>query len=139
MARPDASADIGYKSAQEFWDEIVLASASRLEVQPTRAHAMACSIYISHFLDWVFDEQHPDDALRNASAYAAFKKQHHAACAELAWLADLAAAPGRRGGVSLRQRTKDTASSLELALPDGTHRPFSDVVANAIAYWRANR
>jgi hypothetical protein len=139
MGQPDASADIGYKSAQEFWDEIVLASASRMEAQPTRAHAMACAIYISHFLDWVFAEQHPDDAIRNSNAYAAFKKQHHTVCAELAWLVDLAEAPGRRGAVSLRQSTKDAASPLELALPDGTHRPFNDVVANAIAYWRANR
>jgi len=139
MAQPDASADIGYKSAQEFWDEIVLASASRLEAQPTRAHAMACAIYVSHFLDWVFAEQHPDDATRSSSAYAAFKQRHHAACAELVWLADLAAAPGRRGAVSLRQSTKDGSSPLELGLPDGTRRAFNEVVAKAIAYWRANR
>lgn len=139
MAQPDASADIGYKSAQEFWDEIVLASASRLEAQPTRAHAMACAIYISHFLDWVFDEQHPDDVSRDSTAYAAFKKRHHAACEELTWLSDLADAPGRRGAGSLRQSTKDAASPLEVALPDGTRRPCNDVVANAIAYWRANR
>jgi len=139
MAQPDASADIGYKSAQEFWDEIVLASAIRLEAQPTRAHAMACAIYISHFLDWVFAEQHPEDAIRNSGAYTAFKKRHRAACEELTWLTDLAEAPGRRGAVSLRQRTKDGASPLELTLPDGTRQPFSDVVAKAIAYWRANR
>ncbi len=136
MPQPGAAIDISYRTAEEFWEEIVLASAGRLEAQPSRAHAMACAIYLSHFLDWVFAAQHRESA--ESAAYAAFVKRHQAACAELAWLADLAGAPGRRA-TTLLGPTEIGAWPLELKLPDGTRRVFAEVVAKAIAYWRANR
>jgi hypothetical protein len=161
MTRSATYIDIGYASAREFWDEIVLASAGRFKTDPTRAHAMAVAIYVSHFLDWVFHEKYPGQDTRNNQAYADFKAQHHGACPELIWLQDLADVAKHRGlgrdGVSLKQlagsgahqegtitdvlgsRTEISEVPLELELADGTRHRFSEVVAHAIEYWRANR
>lgn len=156
MARPVNDVDIGYRSAQEFWDEIVLAAAGRFDTQPTRAHAMACAIYISQFLDWVFHEKNPGEDTRHNAAYATFKQRHFAACPELGWLADLSDAVKHRGGrdVALKQRqgggegtvTDERAvqsqaleSPIELELIDGTRHRFAAVVASAVDYWRSNR
>lgn len=160
MVRSVTYRDIGYASAQEFWDEIVLASAGRFETQPTRAHAMAVAIYVSHFLDWVFHEKYPGQDTGGNQAYAAFKRTHYTACPELVWLQDLADIAKHRGlgraGVSLKQltgsggrhegavtdelgsRSAISENPLELELADGTRHRFGDVMAHAIAYWRAN-
>lgn len=161
MGEPVIYIDIGYNSAREFWDEIVLASAGRFETQPTRAHAMACAIYLSYFLDWVFHERHPGQAARGNPDYVAFRQKHHVACPELSWLADLADVAKHRGlgrrtvvlkqlvGAGVRQEGAATdelgqqphisESPIELEFVDGTRHRFDDVVDNAIAYWRANR
>src|SRR5215469_17407647 len=127
--------DIGYNTTKEFWDEIVLAAAGRFEAQPTRAHALACAIYMSHFLAWVFDASHPGED-RHGAVYAEFQERHRAACPELAWLAGVAEVPARRK-VFLRQQSKDDPT-LVLQLADGTGHRFGEVVAKAIAYWRFN-
>ena len=129
--------DIGYQSAQEFWDEIVLASEGRFKTDPTRAHAMAVAIYVTHFLDWVFCEKNPGEDVAGV-AYAACRQRHHKACPPLAWLADLAEVPQRRTG-SLRRLTEGEASEFKLVLADGTQHSFADVVTKAVAYWRVNR
>ena len=138
MAQRDDAVDVGYKSAPEFWDEIVLASAGRFETQPTRAHAMAVAIYVSHFLDWVFCEKHRDER-RDDAAYETFKKRHHAACPVLGWLATLADVQAQPAAFSLIQRNEAGVPALYLVLPDGTPHRFGDVVVSAIAYWQANR
>ncbi len=162
MARPGTYIDIGYASAQEFWDEIVVASAARLKTDPTRAHAMAAAIYLSHFLDWVFHEKHPREDTIGNPVYIAFRQRHHRACPELGWLADLADVAKHRG-LGRRQvmlkKLEDSAQQKEssaeeeeassrspaaehplvLELANGTHHRFDRVVANAIAYWRTNR
>ena len=152
--------DIGYQTAQEIWDEIVLASAGRFKTDPTRAHAMACAIYVTHFLDWVFHEKFQGQDTRGNPTYGAFKATHHKACAELAWLQDLANVAKHRGlsGATLVRkldgkglhsegeifdqfgsRPHVSESPLELELVDGTRHRLDEVVARAITYWRANR
>ena len=149
--------DIGYNTTREFWDEIVLAAAGRFKTDPTRAHAMAVAIYVSHFLDWVFHEKHPREDTFGNPIYVAFKQRHHRACPELAWLEDLADVAKHRGigrrPVRLKKREGEegpedsathapqavSASPLMLELNDGTHHPFDQVTERAIAYWRANR
>ena len=141
--------DIAYASAREFWDEIVLASAGRFKTDPTRAHAMAVAIYLSHFLDWVFHEKFPGEDTHGNPAYAAFKDMHHRACPELAWLQDLADIAKHRSlgrkCVSLKKVVVTPGSPpqisenlLELELADGTRHRFAEVTARAIDYWRAN-
>ena len=150
MTRSATYIDIGYSSAQEFWEEIVLASAGRFKTDPTRAHAMAVAIYVSHFLDWVFHEKHPGQDTRDNPAYAAFKEMHHTACPELSWLADVSDIAKHRGlgraSVSLKQvadipgsRSEISEHPLELELVDGTRHRFGEIAARAIAYWQANR
>jgi hypothetical protein len=147
MARPVNDVDVGYRSAQEFWDEIVLAAAGRFETQPTRAHAMACAIYITQFFDWVFHEKFPGEDTRHNVAYAAFKQKHFAACAELGWLADLSDAVKHRGlgrrDVALKQlrggEDRLHENPIELELIDGTRHRFAAVVTSAVDYWRDNR
>lgn len=147
MARPVNDVDIGYRSPQEFWDEIVLAAAGRFETQPTRAHAMACAIYFTQFLDWVFHEKNPGEDTRHTVAYATFKQKHLAACPELGWLADLSDAVKQRGlgrrDVALKQLQDGeghiSESPIELELIDGTRHRFAAVVASAVDYWRSNQ
>jgi hypothetical protein len=160
MARPATTIDIGYASAKEFWDEIVLASAGRFKTDPTRAHAMAVAIYVSHFLHWVFHEKFPGEDTGGNPAYSAFKQKHHTACPELAWLQDLADVAKHRGlgrkGVVLRRLegscgrhegivtdklgSRSVISELPIAieLADGTRHRMDEVAAKAIAYWQAN-
>jgi hypothetical protein len=148
MARSGTYIDAGYASAQEFWDEILLASAGRFRTDPTRAHAMAVAIYAAQFLDWVFHERYPGQDTRDNQTYAAFKAKHYDACPELGWLQDLADVAKHRGlgraGVRLKQladthgaRTEISEKPLELELADGSRHRMDAVVANAIAYWRA--
>jgi len=150
MARNATYIDIGYASAQEFWDEIVLASAKRFKTDPTRAHAMAVAIYVTHFLDWVFHEKHPREETLGNPLYVAFKQRHHRGCPELDWLEDLADVAKHRG-LGRRQvmlkKLEDGAVRLEgtsghpliLDLADGSHHRFDEVTKKAVAYWRQNR
>lgn len=142
MTRPASYVDVGYNATQEFWDEIVLASAGRFKTDPTRAHAMAVAIYVSHFLDWVFHEKYPGQDTRGNSAYDAFKGAHHKACPELAWLQDLVDVARHRAlgreGVTLVKR-EGSEGPLELELSDGARHRFDEIVASAIAHWKANR
>ncbi len=160
MARSPTYVDIGYASAQEFWDEIVLASASRFKTDPTRAHAMACAIYVAHFLDCVFHEKHPREDTLGNPVYVAFKQHHHRACPELMWLADLSDVAKHRGigrAVTLKkledggaagegaeadllgEKPQAAVGPLFLELGSGARHRFDKVVAKAVAYWRANR
>lgn len=145
MTKPATYIDVGYASAQEFWDEIVLASAGRFKTDPTRAHAMACAIYVSHFLDWVFHEKHPRADTLGNPVYVAFKQRHQAACPELGWLADLSDIAKHRGlgrPVTLKKlgsRARNSEKPLLLELVNGTQHRFDEVVEKAIAYWRKNR
>lgn len=137
-----SDSDIGYNTTQEFWDEIVLASAARFKADPTRAHAMAVAIYVTQFLDWVFYERNPGHDTGGNPAYAAFKRRHHLACPELAWLQDLAdvakhRALGRKAAGLLKR--EGAAFPLVLELGDGTCHAMDEMVARAIAYWRASR
>jgi hypothetical protein len=159
MAKPATYIDVSYASAQEFWDEIVLASAGRLKSDPTRAHAMACAIYLTHFLDWVFHEKHPRDDTAGNTVYVAFKQRHQAACPELGWLAELSDVAKHRG-VGRQVRLKKLKGSsvwrkgtitdelgthphlsknpLILELVNGTQHHFDEVVEKAINYWKAH-
>jgi len=158
MERAPTYIEVGYSTAQEYWEEIVLASAARFRADPTRAHAMAVAIYVSHFLDWVFHDKHPREDTQGNPLYVAFKQRHYRACPELTWLVDLVDVAKRRGLgrpaalVKLKssggRRKRAPAEGPGAAAPaedalllemNGAYHRFEEVMDRAVAYWRKNR
>jgi hypothetical protein len=148
--------DLGYDDPRSLWDEVVLPACSRFLKEPDRQNAMTASILLAHLLDWIWHRDHPGVDTRDNSAYRTFRKDHRAACPELAWITDICDATKHRGlsrpkkvsGIQGQGRPNDegtvfdvygsrpmpAAKPLEIHLDDGSAHQLEAVMRRALEY-----
>jgi hypothetical protein len=145
--------DFGFRSAEEFWAEVVMSSYERFKAEPTRANALTASGHAWHVHEWIWHDQHPGEDTRHSADYKEFQNKLFSECPELAWIRDVADASKHRGlgrPAEVRRVTSGTRFAvgalgsaaygeglLIITLTDDSTRDFAEVLSLVINYWRA--
>jgi hypothetical protein len=156
--------DFGFRSAREFWAELVVPAYERFKAEPIRANAISASVHAWHVQDWIWHDQHPREDTRRNPKYKKYQDDLAKDCPQLALIRDVADA-GKHCGLGRQTvEVKQVASKtrfvgpfntaqfntmpfnhmysvrtpLVITLTDGSVHGFAEVLSRVIDYWRAH-
>src|SRR5262245_45903472 len=93
--------NIGHTSALDHWYCFACPAHSRFLEKPTRENALECAQAFWELRDWLWRETYTSISMRDDQLKAqAFDQQLRLACAELAWLRDIAESAKHGGRLS---------------------------------------
>jgi hypothetical protein len=82
--------NFGFRSAEDYWLEVLLPAYERFNAEPSRGNGIMVSFPAWHIQEWIWHEQHPGADIRNSKDYTQFNDKLFNDCPELAWIRDVA-------------------------------------------------
>ena len=156
--------DFGFKSARDFWEQVMVPAYERFQAEPSPGNAIDASVHEWQVHEWIWHERHRgQDTKDNRTVYKQFKSDLFADCPELAWIRDVGEA-GKHSGLGrspppdvLRVTTRtrffgplntiplntmplntlrSETTPLVITLTDGSEHGFCGVLSRVNEYWR---
>ena len=144
--------DMNINSVEEYWNELIVPSAKKFQIEPSTPALFHVAIDVWHLHDWVWHDQNPGQD-GHGPAFKSYRQSLIKACPELGWLRDIADARKHRGlgrlpeikgaephkvGGYATVLLVFTAEVLKffLVLNDGSKEPADQVLRTAIEFWR---
>jgi hypothetical protein len=148
--------DLGFTSARQFLDEMVLPAYDRFRADNSRQAAMNTAILAWHLVDWLWHDRHPGVDTRGPR-FSAFRGGLIAICPELALVRDIADASRHRGlgrvpqvatmksepnwvvaggqPVTFAGQPVHAGYSLELTVTPGGPQDVAVLLSKVISFW----
>jgi hypothetical protein len=161
MAKKPTPVDIGYTSAQEWWNYIACPAHSRFRDASTKENMFECAKALEDVRGWRWRDTHPGIDTRGAPRkYEAFNQRLFTACPELELIKDIAEIAKHGGQLSrnsvkvdsivgsgiggaeylsdeLGMRERKPECMLRARLKDGSEVPIPQMLVRAMQYWRS--